>query len=318
MSLIDRSQDDGMEQSFEDGEYTEHTAAMGFIPLELMDPQKRTGAFIVMSGRSLGKSFTLDAEETLIGRAPECVIQLDDDGVSRRHAKVVKTEDKWVLMDVGSTNGCYHNGERIQVVTLYDGAKVQIGMNTLLRFELQDPMDRRFQQSLYESKTRDALTEAYNKGFFAEAIEKEIAFALRHKQTLSLIMFDIDFFKKVNDTYGHIAGDHVLKSVARSVHGVIRKEDIFARYGGEEFALLLRNTEPEKAFILAERVRRTIEQLEIVHAGRRIPVTVSLGLSSTLGEDRNTSRELIGAADELLYQAKGRGRNRTESPIFES
>jgi diguanylate cyclase (GGDEF)-like protein len=219
-------------------------------------------------------------------------------------------------MDMNSTNGTYHSGERVQVMTLYDGAKVQLGMGTVLRFAHQDLMDERYAQSMYESKTRDALTEAYNKAYFLEAIDREISYAQRHGQTLCLIMFDIDHFKKVNDTYGHQAGDLVLKLVSRAVHRVVRREDIFARYGGEEFAVLLRNTKAEKAFILAERIRRVIEKLEVVHDGRRIPITISLGISNTAKNLQNPDA-VIEAADEQLYRAKHAGRNRTEAPMFD-
>lgn len=303
--------------SFEDGDYVENTTeAVGFVPLEPLESAKRTAAFVVISGRAFGQSFTLNHEECQIGRGMECTIRLDDEGISRRHVKVVHTEGQWVMMDLGSTNGTYHGGERIQVMTLYDGAKVQLGMSTVLRFQHQDVMDERFVRSMYESKTRDALTETYNKAYFLESVEREVAFALRHQQDLTLVMFDLDHFKKVNDTYGHQAGDLTLKMVAKAVNKCIRREDILARYGGEEFALLLRNTHPEKGFILAERIRRAVERLEIVHEGRRIPCTVSLGIESTLNGYREASA-LIEAADAQLYRAKHGGRNRTEAPLFE-
>lgn len=299
-----------------DGDYRDKTQAVGFVPLESLSGAQRTAAFIVIGGRAFGRSFTLEEEETMIGRAPECGIRLDDDGISRGHAKVVRADDEWIVIDLQSTNGTYHDGERIQIHTLEDGDKVQVGLGTILRFQYQDVMDERYQRSMYESKTRDALTEAYNRGYFMEAIERECAYAQRHGQTLSLLMFDIDHFKRVNDTYGHSAGDVALKLVAGAVANAVRKEDIFARYGGEEFAVLLRDTSSEMAFILAERIRRSIEKLEIEHDGRRIPCTVSIGISSTSSRLTRSS-ELIDAADERLYRAKGGGRNRTEAALFD-
>ena len=150
------------------------------------------------------------------------------------------------------------------------------------------------------------MTEAFNKRAFLAEIEKESGFARRHGQPLSLVMFDLDHFKKVNDTYGHQAGDLVLRSVASRVMETMRKEDIFARYGGEEFALLLRNTALEGAFIVAERVRRCIEDLEVTHNGRRIPCTVSVGVA-TLTEDIKSPDDLIEAAgpEALPGQAQG-------------
>ena len=129
-------------------------------------------------------------------------------------------------------------------------------------------------------------------------------------------MFDLDHFKKVNDTYGHQAGDLVLRSVAQKVMDTMRKEDIFARYGGEEFALLLRNTDLERGFIVGERVRRCIEDLEVTHNGRRIPCTVSVGVAM-LDEAITRPTDLIESADQRLYQAKRKGRNRTEAALFD-
>lgn len=299
------------------GDYLDNTKTnlFAYVPLLASAPKERKAALIVLSGRASGKSFRLGDEETLIGRTPDSQIRLDDDGVSRRHAKVVRSEGQWIVMDLGSTNGTYHDGERVQVLTLFDGAKIQLGMGTILRFQYQDEHDERFHQQMYESKTRDPLTEAYNKGYFLDAIERELAFAQRHQQPMALAMLDIDHFKKVNDTYGHQAGDLVLKAVAQAIMQGLRKEDVFARYGGEEFALILRNTTAESGFILAERVRRVVEKLEIVHNGRRIPVTLSLGLAVVTPE-HVTSASLIEAADAMLYQAKSSGRNRVEAPIF--
>jgi diguanylate cyclase (GGDEF)-like protein len=161
------------------------------------------------------------------------------------------------------------------------------------------------------------MTEAFNKRAFLVEIDKEAGFARRHEQPLSLVMFDLDHFKRVNDSFGHQAGDAVLRQVAQTVAEAKRLEDIFARYGGEEFALLLRNTNRERAFIVAERIRRAVESLQVTHNGRRIPCTVSVGVATMdAGEEMSTS-ELIESADERLYMAKKKGRNRTETALFD-
>jgi diguanylate cyclase (GGDEF)-like protein len=285
-------------------------------PLEPEGPVHRTAALICISGRSIGQMFLLSKEETTIGRAPECDVFLDDEGVSRHHAKIIRQDDSLIVMDLGSTNGTYNEGERIQVLTLIDGSKVQVGTATILQFRYQDQREMQFHALMQTFKTHDPMTEAYNKRAFLTEIEKEAGFAKRHNQPLSLVMFDLDHFKRVNDTYGHQAGDLVLRSVARKVTETIRKEDIFARYGGEEFAILLRNTAIEGAFIIAERIRRAIEDLEVTHNGRRIPCTVSIGLAR-LDETISRPADLIEAADERLYQAKRKGRNRTEVSLFD-
>ncbi len=294
----------------------EKTAIHAIPTLDQQVEPDRSAAMICISGRSIGQMFLLAKRETTIGRAPECEIFLDDEGVSRHHAKIIEQEGQLILMDLGSTNGTYAEGERIQVVTLTDGAKIQVGTATILQFRLQDQREMEFHALMQNFKTHDPMTEAFNKRAFLTEIEKEAGFARRHEQPLSLIMFDLDHFKKVNDTYGHQAGDLVLRSVAQAVQDMMRKEDIFARYGGEEFALLLRNTPLEGAFIVAERVRREIESLEVTHDGRRIPCTASVGLA-TLTASMRRPTDLIEAADQRLYQAKRKGRNRTEAALFD-
>ncbi|MBK8009854.1 MAG: diguanylate cyclase [Deltaproteobacteria bacterium] len=278
--------------------------------------QSRSAALICISGRSIGQMFLLAKDETTIGRAPECDVFLDDEGVSRHHAKIIRHDDILVAMDLGSTNGTYHEGERIQVLTLEDGARIQVGTATILQFRYQDQREMQFHALMQTFKTHDPMTEAYNKRAFMMEVEKELGFARRHQQPMSVIMLDLDHFKRVNDTYGHQAGDLVLRSVAQCVMETIRKEDLFARYGGEEFSILLRNTAIERAFVTAERVRRNIEELEVTHNGRRIPCTVSVGVAE-LVEETVRPTDLIEAADERLYMAKRRGRNRTEASLFD-
>ena len=169
---------------------------------------------------------------------------------------------------------------------------------------------------MHTFKTPDPITQAFNNPAFLMEIETEVCFSCPRGTPLALLMLDLDHFKKVNDTYGHAAGDLVIRAVAQRVMQSMRKEDIFARYGGEEFALLLRSTAIEGAFIVAERLRRGIEELEVTHTGRRIPCTVSVGVA-LLDENITRPTELIEAADERLYQAKRKGRNRTESALFD-
>ena len=284
--------------------------------LDPSEPRARSAALICISGRSVGQMFLLTKEESTIGRAPECDVFLDDEGVSRHHAKIIRQDDTLILMDLGSTNGTWCEGERIQVITLSDGDKVQVGTATILQFRYQDQREVQFHALMQTFKTHDPMTEAYNKRAFLMELEKEAGFARRHGHPLTLVMFDLDHFKRINDTYGHQAGDLVLRAVAKKVMEGMRKEDIFARYGGEEFALLLRNTGLEAAFIVAERVRRSVEQLEIAHNGRRIPCSISVGVAA-LDDDVTRPSELIEAADERLYQAKRKGRNRTETALFD-
>ena len=288
-----------------------------FKALVTEEAGKRSAVFVVLAGTQVGKMYKIDKREMVIGRSLEASLRIDDDGISRMHAKVICSDDAVVeIKDLNSTNGTFCNGQTVASQVLRDGDKVQVGSTTILKFSYQDSLDEEFQRQQYESATRDALTGAYNKKFFLDRIPSEFTYAQRHEKPLSLGMLDIDFFKKVNDTYGHQAGDYVLKVVTQIIQDVIRGDDILARYGGEEFALIMRDTPPELAFIAVERVRRRIEEEIIIYSGQKIAVTISAGIGAVPGEGIRTVDDLIKQADEYLYSAKHKGRNRTESGVL--
>jgi diguanylate cyclase (GGDEF)-like protein len=289
------------------------------LKLDELDRSLITGEeapyLIVIAGRQVGKQYKLTEAEMVIGRADDCQVRLEDDGVSRKHARVVHKGGAHVLEDMGSTNGTFANGAKVEGHTLRDGDKIQIGSSTVLKFTVQDSLEENAQRSLYDSATRDGLTGAYNKKSFAERLRTEFSFAQRRAGELSLVLFDIDHFKRVNDTHGHLAGDHVLRELAAVVTRQLRTEDMFARYGGEEFGLILRETEVEKAHAIAERIRRAVQAHPFVHEGTRIPVTISLGVAALDVARHRDAKALVAAADELLYAAKHAGRNRTMSTL---
>jgi two-component system, cell cycle response regulator len=163
---------------------------------------------------------------------------------------------------------------------------------------------------MYEAALRDGLTKAFNKSYFIERLESELAYAKRHRAPLSLVMFDVDHFKRVNDTYGHLAGDFVLARLGKVTAGAVRVEDVFARYGGEEFAIICRGVELSKAGIFAERLRVLVETTTFDHEGTYLPITVSIGVSGYPELAAETGTHLITGADEALYVAKRGGRNR--------
>lgn len=299
------------------GDDVEKTTVLGLKDLELLSPDKnaRSAYFIVINGRAVGKMFKLASNKMIVGRQASNEIVVDDEGVSRQHAFVERNALGLVLVDNGSTNGVFVNGQRIQRHLLQDADKVQLGSSAILKFSFQDEVEERAQKQLYESATRDGLTNCYNKKYFADQLKTEFAYYFRHNEPMSLSLFDLDFFKKLNDGYGHQAGDHVLKTVAALVQKALRTEDIFARYGGEEFGIIFKNTDGEKAFLVLERIRRQIEKYEFMDGDRRMPVTVSIGIATLEGQNYPTPKALVKAADDYLYQAKGKGRNRTESII---
>jgi len=209
-----------------------------------VEPPKRSalgpGAYlVVISGPSFGEMYRLKGDRSVLGRGDRTDIRVLDDGVSREHAAVERDGGKMVLVDLESTNGTFCNGARIaDRKDLTDGDKISIGASTILKFTYQDQIDEHYQKQLFESALRDGLTSTFNRRYFVDRLHTEMRFALRHDKLLGLLFVDIDHFKKINDTFGHQAGDHVLVEVARVMTETLRAEDVLARYGGEEFAVI--------------------------------------------------------------------------------
>lgn len=272
--------------------------------------EPRQPCFIVISGSELGRLFKLE-RRLFIGRAPGCEICLDDEGISRQHALVDRdATGNVVITDLKSTNGTFFNGQRFDHHVLSDGDRVQIGTSTTLKFTFQDQIEEQFHTQQYEFASKDALTGLYNKKFFLDQLQKDFSYAVRHEEPISLIIFDIDEFKGINDTHGHQAGDMVLRNLALLVSASLRTEDLFARIGGEEFAIVLRGLDEKRSRLLAGRIRRAVEAAKFVWKSTRIWVTVSLGVTTLRGDNYIDPAEFVRAADELMYQAKSLGRNR--------
>jgi len=266
---------------------------------------------IVLTGEGVGSMFRIEGE-AVIGRSTSTTIRLNDDGISRRHARLVQTGTQVVLEDLQSANGTFVNDVQITEQLLRDGDKIRIGSTTILKFSYHDDLEESFQQRMYEAALYDSLTRAFNKKHLLERLPTELAYARRHRSPLSVLMFDVDHFKKVNDNFGHLAGDHVLARLGKVTHSAIRTEDIFARYGGEEFCILSRGVDIAKAGIFAERLRMLVEMTDFAHDNVQIPVTISIGVSGYPEVDAEDPTELIAAADSALYAAKRGGRNRVE------
>jgi two-component system cell cycle response regulator len=267
---------------------------------------------VVLAGESVGRTFRIEREETTIGRSEDSPVRLHDEGVSRRHARILRIGNDVWLEDLESANGTRVNGDAIVRQRLYDGDKIDVGGRTVLRFAHSDALEEGFHQAMYEAAVRDGLTRVYNKRHFLERLTIEVAFAQRHRTELSLLMLDVDHFKKINDGYGHPGGDCVLTVLAKLLTGTVRTEDLVARYGGEEFGVLCRGTALDQAARLAERLRRTVESHAFVYEGQRIAVTISIGASACTDPSHGAER-LLSDADAALYRAKRAGRNRVAS-----
>ena len=268
---------------------------------------------IVIAGPHTGKMFKLDRGETVMGRSPKTELQLQDVGVSRNHARITRVGENVFVEDLSSANGTFLNGERITVAQqLSDGDKITLGSTTVLKFTYHDKLDEDFQRQMFDAALRDGLTGAYNKKYFSNHLYSEFSFAKRHREPLCLVMFDVDHFKMVNDTFGHLAGDAVLLKLATITMETLRQEDTLARYGGEEFAIVCRGIVGAQGVMLAERLRQIVERTGFEHDGMTIPITISLGVAAIPETDVETSEQLISVADAALYKSKHGGRNRTE------
>ena len=271
---------------------------------------QRQAALIVLVGGQMGAAFALTSESTLIGRRAPAHISLNDDGVSRSHARVMHRDGCYEIEDAGSTNGTYVDGVRIQGrVPLQDGSRIQIG-KTALRFALQDPVEWEASKRLYEAVVRDAATGAFNRRYFEQRLISDFSFAYRHGTALCVLLIDIDHFKRINDRWGHLAGDMVLQHVGAELLLGMRADSLLARYGGEEFAVLARGIDADGAFALAERLRASIEHMSLTWESERIAVTASVGVAHTdVSAKCSDPQRLVAAADSALYAAKAAGRN---------
>ncbi|MBK7534148.1 MAG: diguanylate cyclase [Myxococcales bacterium] len=271
-------------------------------------PVAKEACLVVIYGLELGKKFNLTRSQMIIGRSSKADVQIDQEAVSRNHCKILNTGNAVLLRDMGSTNGTYVNDEMIDEYVLRDGDFIKVG-RCIFKFLSGNNIENAYHEEIYRLTTVDGLTQIFNRRYFVETLEREIGRALRYRRELSLIMFDVDRFKTVNDTHGHLAGDYVLKHLASVIRARIRREDVLARYGGEEFGIVLPEIDNYNAMQFAEKVRRLIEQADFRFEDLLIPVTVSVGVASLRGEVGD-ALEFIKAADDNLFAAKEAGRNR--------
>ncbi|MEM7137163.1 MAG: GGDEF domain-containing protein [Myxococcota bacterium] len=260
-----------------------------------------------VNSQELGKRFSLSAGPVRLGRGSDNTIVLDNDSVSRRHARVERREGHYLLVDMNSTNGTYVNDELVHDHRLVRGDQIKIG-DTILKFLSGSDLESQYHETIYRMTIIDELTGIHNKRYLVEQLERELSRATRHGRPLTLVMLDIDHFKEVNDTFGHLAGDQVLKEVAQLAKSRLRPDDLIARYGGEEFALLLPETKLDGGARIAEELRAMIEGEVFAFEDEEIDVTVSCGVSELQSEWR--ANDFLQNADRRLYEAKGAGRNR--------
>lgn len=295
-----------------DDEGAERTAIVNLAELrraQTAAPRDRH-LLVRVHGTQLGQVIRLDNSEYSIGRSMESNIWLNDSGMSRHHAKLKREGESYAVEDLDSANGSFVQGERIKVRKLADGDMIQLGPSVIFRYSITDEDEETVLRKLYEASVRDALTGCYNREHFDERLKAEVSYARRHRTLISLLMFDLDHFKRVNDTYGHQAGDAVLIDLTARIRAGLRAEDIFVRYGGEEFAVILRGIDVDGAAHVAERIRSTAAATPVVFEQLSIPVTISIGAAALSCAAEPTAQALIAVSDRRLYAAKHGGRNR--------
>jgi two-component system, cell cycle response regulator len=293
--------------------FDEKTKVTNVGPLPKPDSPPGDDCLVVIYSKDpalLGKRFLLEDSPMRVGRGPDNEIVLDGESISRRHASWERRGSRWWVVDERSTNGTYVNDELVdQAQALSNGDRVKVG-GLIFKFLSGDDVESQYHEEIYRMTIFDGLMQVYNRRYLFEALEREIIRARRHGRDLSVVMFDIDHFKQVNDTHGHPGGDHVLSQIAQIIIATIRVEDVFARVGGEEFSVICRGADLLQGKIVAERIRSAVENQLITWNDRPIPVTVSIGVAAVPSASIRHAADFVAAADEMLYEAKHAGRNR--------
>jgi len=276
---------------------------------------RQHAALVVLQGAEIGRNFRVRRGRMIIGRGFGAEIRLADDLASREHAglecswNAATRSTSYRIIDLESTNHTYVNNIRVDSADLREGDRVRIG-DTVLKFVLLDDLEARFHEEIRNRISYDRLTGLLTKESLYLALEMELRRCLRYDLPLAALMMDLDRFKSVNDTHGHLMGSHVLAEVGRLIRDSIRSADVAARYGGEEFLAYLSETDVAGARLAAERVREAIEAHPFTLDGTTIRVTISIGIAAAPGHGRDLTT-LVRRADRALYRAKETGRNRT-------
>ena len=266
----------------------------------------KQACLVIISGPGAGQRIDLKQDEMVIGRGEECLIRIVDDSVSRRHAVVTRVLDRWIVLDLESTNGTFVNDVRMERAELKGGELLRVG-KVALKY-IRDSLELDYIRHVLNVANTDALTGLYNRAHFDELLGKELAHPAEPQGESALILFDVDHFKNINDGYGHRAGDAVLSHLASLAKSQLSRGELLFRTGGEEFAVLITSSSVAQAQSTAELLRRTIAGAVFNIGGIAIQVTVSLGVAQfEAGDD---VERLYQRADQRLYAAKHAGRNR--------
>ena len=269
----------------------------------------QAACFVLIEGRPLGRKFPIVPPRVSLGRGEKADLTIDDPSISQLHVDVTVKDGKVWILDLGSRNGTFVNDVRVhKEVELKEGDLIRIG-TTIFKFLQAGNIENIYHEKMRDLATIDDLTQIFNKKYILEFLDTEFGRCRSLRIPLSLIMFDLDHFKKLNDHFGHLAGDYVLrKTCAVLKDRLLRSQDVFGRYGGEEFVVILPEAPLQRACEIAERLRSTIENFSFEYDAHKLAVTISLGVSE-LDVSMQVSESLIKKADQALYKAKNSGRN---------
>jgi len=260
----------------------------------------------------IGEPIEIKNETYSIGRDPESALSIDDDSVSRRHAVINWNGQVHSLLDLGSTNGSFVNEIRVGHQALNSGDRVRFGKQ-IFKYLKSEEIEAQYHEVVFKLMTTDGLTQAYNKRYFLEALDRELLLSSPSRSRPCVLLMDLDHFKSVNDTYGHLAGDAVLAEFCRRATSRLQSGQLLARFGGEEFAVLCTHGNLAAAVETAESIRQATCAAPVSFEGRVIPISVSIGVAIAANDSAVSSDELLESADRLLYLAKSSGRNQVKA-----
>ena len=271
-------------------------------------PIGQNGSLIVIYGDELGRRVRVGTEPLVIGRSPQCEIQVDQQSVSRNHCRIRFDGTDFLVRDLGSTNGTYVNDDPVVGdARLRHGDQLKVG-RTILKFIVGDDIEVQYHEEIYRMMTTDGLTQLHNKRYFDDTLDREVERAKRYNRTFSLLVFDIDHFKSINDRFGHLAGDAILRQIGAVLQGRLRVNDLLARTGGEEFAIMTPEVGLDGAKELAAKINRLIRDTRFEFEGTKVDVTISVGVAEWQPQYEDAA-ELYRAADDKMFEAKRNGRN---------
>jgi diguanylate cyclase (GGDEF)-like protein len=289
---------------------TKPTERTRVVPAKIAAGRGRKSAecLVEIYGARLGRRLVLEHSPTLIGRGIDADVPIGSDAVSRRHAMIEHRDSGWVVVDLDSTNGTWVNDQPVTEALLASGDNIQVG-DTIFKYLAGNQLEALYFEEIYRMMVFDGLTGVHNRRALLEFLDREVSRARRHGRNLSVIFVDLDNFKEINDTYGHLAGDLVLKQVARAFQDRIRREELVGRYGGDEFVVVIPESRVEEVERFAEIIKERIDSQTIEFDRQRIHATVSVGVAG-LTADIERPEDLLARADKRLFEAKRAGKNR--------